>query len=173
MYYKSSTMTQGINPNEPNYESRGVLCRRFSFRRRINLWRCHCSGPCQCNVKSQQLWQSKTFWIKVILINNNVILLWVSISKYVLQRLARVQIGLGLAMRAGEKCRRWRTTNIFHPTIQTNTNNVGPHGVVWEHPEYSKERARLLGLSQRALNEGNTNAVVFVTGDQVLAFEFL
>ena len=30
-----------------------------------------------------------------------------------------------------------------------------------------QERARLLGLSQRALNEGKTNAVVFVTGDQV------
>ena len=31
------TMAKGISPNEPNYESRGVLCRRFSFRRRINL----------------------------------------------------------------------------------------------------------------------------------------
>ena len=38
--------------------------------------------------------------------------------KYVLQRLARVQIGLGLAMRAGEKCRRSKITNIFHPNIQ-------------------------------------------------------
>ena len=38
------TMAKGISPNEPNYESRGVLCRRFSFRRRINLCRCYCSG---------------------------------------------------------------------------------------------------------------------------------
>ena len=35
------------------------------------------------------------------------------------------------------------------------------------HIQNSQERARLLGLSQRALNEGNTNAIVFVTGDQV------
>jgi len=32
--------------------------------------------------------------------------------------------------------------------------------------EIPQERARLLGLSQRALNEGKTNAIVFVTGDQ-------
>ena len=40
------------------------------------------------------------------------------------------------------------------------------------HIQNSQERARLLGLSQRALNEGNTNAVVFVTGDQVMIVIF-
>ena len=65
-----------------------------------------------------------------------------------------------------------KSPTYFIPTFKY-TNNVGLHGFVWEHRDYSKERARLLGLSQRALNEGNTNAVVFVTGDQVFAFEFL
>ena len=60
-----------------------------------------------------------------------------------------------------------------HQHISSQHSNIQTMLVCREHPDYSKERARLLGLSQRALNEGNTNAVVFVTGDQVLASEFL
>ena len=40
------------------------------------------------------------------------------------------------------------------------------------NPNWPQERARLLGLTQRALNEGNTNAVVFVTGDQVGEYKY-
>ena len=47
-----------------------------------------------------------------------------------------------------------------------------PNTKKMHHPNWPQERARLLGLTQRALNEGNTNAVVFVTGDQVGEYKY-
>jgi len=57
-------------------------------------------------------------------------------------------------------------------TFQDSIKAVGEGKQYWHGTSYEdwgeipQERARLLGLAQRALNQGNTRAVVFVSGDQ-------